>query len=142
MAQNFQNHAKYVPVFHFFVLPMLLLNVGWEIHRVVVAPSAGSVKALLVALALFLAALYGRMFALAVQDRVIRLEMQLRLQGLLPANLLPRIPEFTVGQLVALRFASDAELPGLAAKVSTEKLQDRKAIKRMIHNWQADEWRA
>ena len=58
MAQNFQNHAKYVPVFHFFVLPMLLLNVGWEIHRVVVALSAGSVKSLLVALALFLAALY------------------------------------------------------------------------------------
>ena len=142
MAQNFQNHAKYVPVFHFFVLPMLLLNVGWEIHRVVVAPSAGSVKALLVALALFLAALYGRMFALAVQDRVIRLEMQLRLQGLLPVDLRARIPEFTVGQLVALRFASDAELPGLAAKVLTEKLQDRKAIKRMIQNWQADELRA
>ncbi len=142
MAQNFQNHARYVPVFHFFVLPMLLLNVGWEIHRVVVAPSAGSVKALLVALALFLAALYGRMFALAVQDRLIRLETQLRLQGLLPVDLRARIPEFTVNQLVALRFASDAELPGLAGKVLAENLQDRKAIKRMIQNWQADELRA
>jgi hypothetical protein len=142
MAQNFKNHARYVPVFHFFVLPILLLNVGWEIHRVVVAPSAGSVKALLVALALFLAALYGRMFALAVQDRLIRLEMQLRLQGLLPVDLRARIPEFTVGQLVALRFASDTELPGLAAKVLAENLQDRKAIKGMIRNWQSDELRA
>jgi hypothetical protein len=141
MAQNFQNHARYVPVFHFFVLPMLLLNVGWEIHRVVVAPSAGSVKTLLVALALFLAALYGRMFALAVQDRLIRLEMQLRLQGLLPVDLRARLSEFTVAQLVALRFANDAELPGLAGKVLAENMQDRKAIKRMIQNWQPDNLR-
>ena len=106
------------------------------------APSANVVVALIVAIALLLAALYGRMFALAVQDRLIRLEMQLRLQGLLPANLRPRIPEFTVNQLVALRFASDAELPGLAGKVLAENLQDRKTIKRMIQNWQADELRA
>ena len=106
------------------------------------APSANVVVALIVAIALLLAALYGRMFALAVQDRLIRLEMQLRLQGLLPANLRPRIPEFTVNQLVALRFASDAELPGLAGKVLAENLQDRKMIKRMIQNWQADELRA
>jgi Family of unknown function (DUF6526) len=123
-------------------LPVLVLNVGWEIHRVVVAPSGGSVKALLVALALLLAALYARMFALAVQDRLIRLEMQLRLQGLLPVELRPRISEFTVNQLVALRFASDAELPALAGKVLAENLQGRKAIKRMIQNWQADELRA
>jgi hypothetical protein len=142
MAQNFQNHVRYVPVFHFFVLPVLVLNVGWEIQRVMVAPSGGSVKALLVALALLLAALYARMFALAVQDRLIRLEMQLRLQGLLPVELRPRIPEFTVNQLVALRFASDAELAGLAGKVLAENLQDRKSIKRMIQNWRADELRA
>jgi hypothetical protein len=142
MAQHFQNHARYVPVFHFFVLPLLALNVGWEIHRVVVAPSAGSGEALLVALALLLAALYARMFALAVQDRLIRLEMQLRLQGLLPANLRPRIPEFSVNQLVALRFASDAELPRLAGRVLAEDLQDRKTIKRMFQNWQADDLRA
>jgi hypothetical protein len=142
MAQNFQNHAKYVPVFHFFVLPVLLFNVGWAIYRIVRAPSGGSVENLVVALALLLAALYGRMFALAVQDRLIRLEMQLRLQGLLPVNLRPRIAEFSLNQLVALRFGSDAELPGLAAKVLAENLQDRKTIKRMIQNWQADDLRA
>jgi hypothetical protein len=77
-----------------------------------------------------------------VQDRVIRLEMRLRLQQVLPANLRERIPEFTVSQLVALRFASDDELPGLARKVLEEKLTDRKAIKRLVQNWQADLLRA
>jgi hypothetical protein len=142
MGQNFQNHVKFVPVFHFFVLPVLLFNVGWAIYRVIHAPSANLIVALIVAIALLLAALYGRMFALVVQDRLIRLEMQLRLQGLLPVNLRPRIPEFTVNQLVALRFASDAELPELAGKVLAENLQNRKAIKRMIQNWQTDELRA
>ena len=89
-----------------------------------------------------LLALYARMFALAVQDRVIRLEMQLRMQGVLPANLRARIPEFTLNQLVALRFASDAELPALAGKVLGENLNDRKTIKRMIQNWRADDLRA
>jgi hypothetical protein len=142
MAQNFQNHAKYVPVFHFFVLPVLVFNFVWAIVRVVRAPSGGSVEALAVALALVLLALYARMFALAVQDRLIRLEMRLRMQGLLPAELRPRIPEFTVNQLVALRFASDAELPALAGKVLGENLNDRKTIKRMIQNWRADDLRA
>jgi len=142
MAQNFQNHAKYVPVFHFFVLPVLLFNVGWSIYRVINAPSANVGVALVVSVALLLVALYARMFALAVQDRLIRLEMQLRMHGVLPDNLRARIPEFTVSQLVALRFASDAELPGLAGKVLADNLQDRKTIKQMIQNWQADEVRA
>ena len=106
------------------------------------APSGGSVEGLVAALALMLLALYARMFALAVQDRVIRLEMQVRMQGVLPVNLRPRIPEFTVDQLVALRFASDAELPALAGKVLSESLNDRKSIKRMIQNWRPDDLRA
>jgi hypothetical protein len=68
--------------------------------------------------------------------------MQVRLQNLLAPDQRARIPEFTLGQLVALRFASDAELPGLARKVLDEKLSDRKAIKKMIQNWQSDDLRA
>jgi hypothetical protein len=142
MAQNFKNHMKFVPAFHFFVLPVLLFNVGWAIYRVIHAPSANVVVALIVAIALLLAALYGRMFALAVQDRLIRLEMRLRMEGVLPTELRPRISEFSVNQLVALRFASDAELPELASKVLAANLQDRKTIKQMIRNWQADDLRA
>ena len=94
------------------------------------------------AIAFLLAALYARMFALTVQDRVIRLEMQLRLQKLLPADLQQRIPEFAVAQLIALRFASDRELPDLARKVLDEKLRDRKAIKKLVKEWQPDLLRA
>jgi hypothetical protein len=68
--------------------------------------------------------------------------MQLRLRNLLPPDQHARIVNFTVGQLVALRFASDAELPGLARKVLDEKVDDRKTIKKMIQNWQTDLLRA
>ena len=142
MEQNYKNHVRYVPVFHFFVLPMLLINFVWSVRVAKHDFSADTVIASLTALALILAALYGRMFALAVQNRVIRLEMRLRLQELLPADLRGRIVEFRPGQLVALRFASDAELPGLARKVLDEKLVDQKAIKQLIRDWQPDLLRA
>jgi hypothetical protein len=96
----------------------------------------------LVAFALLTFALFARVFALTVQDRIIRLEMRLRLAEVLPVDLRPRIPEFTVGQLVSLRFASDAELPALARKVLDEKMNDRKAIKQLIKDWQGDYLRA
>ena len=140
--QNFENHARFVPAFHFFVAPVFLLNVVWSIVRVVRNFSVGTIMALLVAIALFLLAFTARIFALTVQDRVIRLEMRLRMQQLLPADLRGRISEYTVDQLVALRFASDVELPALARKVLDEKLTNRKAIKRMVQDWQADLLRA
>jgi hypothetical protein len=142
MAQNFENHTKIVPAFHYFVLPVLAINLGRSIYRVAHHFSGDTVISVLLAAALLLLALYARMFALTVQDRVIRLEMQLRLRNLLPPDLRPCIVDFTVGQLVALRFASDAELPGLARKVLDEKVNDRKTIKKMIQNWQTDLLRA
>jgi Family of unknown function (DUF6526) len=142
MSQNFANHTKIVPPFHFVVLGIFTINLGWSIYRIAHAFSAESVISLLLAIAFILAALYGRLFALTVQDRVIRLEMRLRMMQLLPADLRTRIPEFTVNQLVALRFASDGELPALARKVLDEKLTDRKTIKQMIQNWEPDFLRA
>jgi Family of unknown function (DUF6526) len=141
-AQNFENHAKTVPAFHMVVLPVLFLNVISSIVRVFRAPTDWTVLSLLVSIALVLLAVNARMFALTVQDRVIRLEMQLRLQQILPQDLRLRIPEFTLAQLVSLRFASDAELPELARKVLDEKLNDRQAIKKLIRNWQPDFLRA
>lgn len=140
--QNFENHAKFVPAFHFFVAPVFLLNIVWAIIRVVRAFSFGTIVSLLVAVALFLLAFTARTFALRVQDRVIRLEMRLRMQQLFPLDLRGRIPEFTLDQLVSLRFASDAELPDLARKVLEEKLTDRKAVKKLIRDWQPDFLRA
>jgi len=141
-TQNFENHARFSPPFHFFVVPVLLLNVVWSIVRVVRHFSWGTTEGLLVAIALLLLALCARIMVNTVQDRVIRLEMRLRLQQLLPPDLRARIQEFTVSQLVSLRFASDAELPELARKVLDEKLNDRKAIKKMIRDWQPDLLRA
>jgi hypothetical protein len=141
-VQNFKNHARFVPAFHFFVAPVFLLNIVWSIVRLVRNCSFGTIVSLLVAIALFLLAFTARIFALTVQDRVIRLEMRLRMQQMLPPDLTPRIPEFTVSQLVALRFASDAELPDLARKVLQENLTERKAIKTMIRDWQPDHLRA
>jgi hypothetical protein len=141
--QNLQNHSRLVPPFHMFVLPVLLINIGGAIyHLVKLGISFNSVFGVLMALALFVLAFYARTFAMTVQDRVIRLEMRLRLGELLPAELRPRIPEFTAGQLISLRFASDAELPALARKVLDDKLGDRKAIKQLIKDWQGDYLRA
>jgi len=141
-VQNFKNHTKIVPVFHFVVVPIFLVNIVSCAYRLVHAFSEGAVISLLVAVALLLLAFSARIMALTVQDRVIRVEMQLRMQQVLPVELRPRIGEFTVGQLVALRFASDAELPDLARKVLQDKLTDRKAIKQLVRDWQPDFLRA
>jgi dolichyl-phosphate-mannose--protein O-mannosyl transferase len=142
MTQNYENHAKFVPAFHVVVLGIFAINLVWSIYRLIHVFSAESVISLLLAIAFLLLAFYSRIFALTVQDRVIRLEMRLRMQQLLSDELRTRIPEFSVSQLVALRFASDAELPVLAMKVLDDKLNDRKAIKKMIRDWQPDLLRA
>jgi hypothetical protein len=141
--QNLQNHVRVVPPFHMFVLPVFLLNAGWSIYHIVKAGiSFESILGVLMAFAFLTLALFARVFALTVQDRVIRVEMRMRLAEVLPAELRPRIPEFTVAQLVSLRFACDAELPALARKVLADKLENRKAIKQLVKDWQGDNLRA
>jgi hypothetical protein len=141
--QNFANHVKWVPPFHFFVIPVLLLNFGWSIYRLVhLWFSWDALIQLLTAAALVVLMFSARLFVLCVQDRVIRMEERQRMGRLLPEDLKPRIEEFSREQLVALRFASDGELPGLARKVLNEKLTDRTAIKKLVQHWRADHLRA
>jgi hypothetical protein len=141
--QNFANHRKRLPPFHFFVVPVMIINfinsLYWWIKMGFLLRGVLSV---LVALALLVGFLTARMMALKVQDRVIRLEERLRYERILPADLKPRVGEFTVAQLVSLRFASDAELPGLARKVLEDKMTERKAIKQMVQSWRPDYLRA
>ncbi len=137
--QTFANHVRWVPGFHFFVMPVIALNFGWSIYRWKLAGfSLDAFISVLTAAALLMLMAYARLFALKAQDRVIRLEERMRLDKLLPADLKPRIEEFTCGQLVAMRFASDAELPALARKVLDGNIRSGKAIKQMVQTWRAD----
>ena len=125
-----------------FVIPVFMINFVWRLVQLRNGISFASIMNVLLATAFVILVFYARVFSLTVQDRVIRLEMRLRLERLLSADLRSRIPEFTVPQLVSLRFASDQELPLLAQQVLDEKLNDRKTIKRRIKDWQADFLRA
>lgn len=141
-AQNYKNHAKIVPLFHFVAFPLLFANLVWAVWRATQMPSVDTIIAAATATALVLLFFFARIFALRVQDRVIRLEMRLRLRELLPIGLHPRIVDFTPEQLVALRFASDAELPDLAQVVLRDHITSKKVIKLMIKDWNADHLRA
>jgi len=143
VEQSFTNHGKFFPPFHFFVIPVLTVNLVRVLY--VWGKSGFSLSGflqVLVAVVLPLGFLSARMMALKVQDRVIRLEEQLRFDRLLPVDLKARIGEFSVDQCIALRFACDTELPLLARKVLDDKVTERKAIKKMVTNWKADYLRA
>ena len=139
--QNYENHARYVPLFHFVMYAVLTANLVGGIVAVAKRPGIDSTMALALAIALIILAWYARAFAIAVQNRVIRLEETLRLERLLPPDLRARIPELSVAQLVGLRFASDAELPDLCRRTLDESLGTR-AIKQQVKNWRPDYLRA
>lgn len=141
-AQNLKNHVRLVPAFHFFVLPVLLINfINTIVHLFRSGLSYANIWSVILSFTLFLFAGLARTFALSVQDRVIRLEMQLRMERLLAPELRPRIGEFTVPQLIALRFAGDDELPILCKQALDEKLAG-KVIKQRVKNWRPDFARA
>jgi hypothetical protein len=139
--QNYANHRRFVPLYHFVLFGVLVINLLWTVVRAVRAFSFESVWGIVMALAFLVVAFYLRTFALTVQDRVIRLEMRLRLKDLLSGELRDRIGELQPGQLIALRFASDTELPDLVRDVLSSNIQDRDVIKRKIRDWQADRLR-
>jgi hypothetical protein len=141
-VQNFENHTRLVPPYHMFVIPIFMINFIWRLVQLKDGITFASIMNVLLGVAFVILVLYARLFTLTVQDRVIRLEMRMRLERLLPVDLRSRIPEFTVAQLISLRFAGDEELAALARQVLDEKLNDRKSIKRRIKNWQADILRA
>lgn len=140
--QSFERHAKVVPLYHYVTYGILLIYLIYAIWHLAVAPGIDSAMTVLLTIAIALIAFYARVFAVRVQDRVIRLEMRLRLQSLMAADERSRINDLSVAQCVALRFASDAELPELVSQVLNSNLQDKKEIKRLIKSWTADHVRA
>ncbi len=152
MAQNepqsYANHRKFVPWYHFFAALVLVVNLVWALWKLGRSLLSGAdpvtfdgVLAVLVALALIVVWLYARLFPLAVQDRVIKLEMQLRLERILPDDLKGRVGELSRGQIVGLRFAGDGELPDLMRAALDDGITDREALKKKIKDWEADDWR-
>jgi len=136
--QNFANHRRIVPLYHIGIFGILAINLIWRLVQLVRWPSWTALLELAVAVALLGLSFYVRIFALTVQDRIIRLEMRLRLKEILPPDLKGRINELTRDQFVALRFASDAEMPDLLREVLTNNIGNRDEIKRRIKNWVPD----
>jgi hypothetical protein len=141
-GQSYSNHARFFPLFHFFAVPILIGNLLRALWQIVRAPSFSTVWGAVFAAGLVGGLTAARLMALKVQDRVIRLEMRLRLSEVLPADLKGRIPELTTRQLVGLRFASDAELPDLVRRVLAGSLANPTDIKKAVAHWQGDYLRA
>ena len=138
--QNLKNHARFHPPFHFFILPVLLLNFIFSIHVTIHDwPAYKHTHLWWVAMSIvfFMMAGIARDGALKAQDRIIRLEERLRLAALISGPDRDHIHELTTPQLIALRFAADEELPSLVHKTLTQRLEP-KAIKASINNWRPD----
>ena len=142
MSQSYANHTRWLVPYHFVVSPLLIINFGIAIRQAFRSPGADSLWGVALAFALLLGIGLGRLQALTVQDRLIRLEETLRLQRLLPAEEHGEIGKLSRREFVALRFASDAELPALFRRVRKGELTDPKAIKQAVTSWRADELRA
>jgi hypothetical protein len=138
--QTYANHARLDPWYHFFLAPIVLIILIASIVHLVRHPHVWGAVHVILAFALFMLVLKVRSYPLKVQDRVIRLEERLRLTALLPEPLRARMNELDVRQLIALRFASDAEIPALVERTLNEKLAP-KQIKQAIQNWRADNFR-
>lgn len=140
-SQTYANHTRWHPPFHFFVLPVMLINFVWSIVEFVKTPAWHQGWWIVVSLALVVLTFVARINSLKVQDRIIRLEERLRYQQLLPADLAQQARALHVGQMIALRFASDEELEGLVREVLGGRLTKSAEIKKSIKNWRGDTFR-
>ena len=138
--QSYANHTRFDPPFHFFLVWLCFAAVILSVILLVRHPRMSSILWVLLAIGLLVTATKARTYSLKVQDRIIRLEERLRLSMLLPETARPRIAELTEPQLIALRFAPDAELPALAMRALNEGLTN-KQIKTSIQTWRPDYFR-
>ena len=138
--QNFSNHKRFHPFFHYLVLPLSLVGLVLAAIALLNTSTENLITSILLTIAFFLLfciAGIARMYSLKVQDRVIRNEENFR-HFVLTGK--PLDPQLRIGQIVALRFASDAEFPELAKRASTEKLRSSE-IKKAIQQWRPDTYR-
>ena len=142
MTQSFASHTQWTPAYHFFTSPLASVFFVWSLVRLISHPGSDTAYMMVGASALFGATAMLRMSALRVQDRLIRLEERLRFARILPADLQSRIDELRPAHMVALRFASDAEVPELVRKVLANPQLKQKEIKAQVREWRSDYFRA
>lgn len=140
-GQTYKSHRRYFPGHHYFVVPILVANLGVEIKRLIDNQTGHQLWAVAVAAALAVFGFTSRLMALTAQNRVIRLEEQLRLRRLMPAEEHAMVDTLRPGQLVGLRFASDEEAPALARRCASGELAKSDSVKKEIKNWRADNLR-
>ena len=140
-TQNFANHTRWHPPFHFFIFPVMLINLIWSIVLFVMSPGWSAGWWIVVSLALLMLTFFVRTNSLKVQDRTIRLEEKLRYQQLLSPALGQQTGALTIPQIVALRFAGDDELEDLVNATIAGKFAKTKELKQAIKNWRADTFR-
>lgn len=141
-TQNYQNHTRWFPLFHFVITPLLLFNLIWQALRLFHDPEWNHAENVLMAIVFFLIALAARTQVLIVQNRVIRLEESLRYHKLLPSDLAFKAEQLPTNIKVALRFASDDELPELVHRAVNGEFNNTKEIKLAVKNWRGDHLRA
>jgi Family of unknown function (DUF6526) len=139
--QTYQNHIRYFPLFHFILSPLLLFNLIWQSVRLYQEPSWDRAEWVLMAIVFMAMLLVSRLQPLKAQDRVIRLEEQLRYQSVLSKDLAEKANNLKTNQMIALRFASDEELPVLIERTLNGEFKDSKEIKLAIKNWRGDHLR-
>ncbi len=137
--QNFKNHSRYNPLHHFVLTPISFTLLVWTIINLFQDENTVSQKVyfLLISMAIFSLSLISRMYATKNQDRIIRLEMRQRYFEMTGKSFAEKESQLRLGQIIALRFASDEELLSLIEKTIAEKLKSNE-IKQAIRNWQAD----
>lgn len=137
-TQSFEKHAAWQPMFHFIASPITMLAALHLTWVAITDPTNRHIGDAVYAIAIAAGIFASRVMSLTVQNRVIRLEMRLRLKEILPPALAARVNELTVRQLIALRFAGDAEMPALVERTLKGEFAKQRDIKAAIKDWQPD----
>lgn len=137
-TQTYKTHRRFMPAHHFFVMPVLVINLFIQIWRLIQNQTLDTGWAVVVALALVTFGFTARIMALTAQNRVIRLEERMRLARLMPAEEHPHIDKLSARHLVGLRFASDPEAPDLARRCISGELQSAGDVKKNVSEWRPD----
>jgi hypothetical protein len=137
-AQTYSNHLRFHPLFHFFAIPVLSINLLYSLYLIYRTPGLASIWSAVVAAAILTGTLLARYYGLRNQDRIIRLEERVRLASVLPADLRGRIGELSMNDLIGLRFCCDDEVTDAVRSTLNGERKGRKAIKEGVKHWRPD----